>query len=186
MRVVRFLRNIAPYLAVMITLAWIVNFLWTLVLIERDGGSAAVWRLAPLHEHLLWWGLPLLVVSAAYLLVWNAFPALMGMRQGEEVTRRARDLAASGASLGMWWPGGSVCGVSLGWPLMRVEVFPGGLSVGIPLRQPAVILNDEIRGLTWKTGRVIITHTSPDILSTVTINVLFHADLEAALRILER
>jgi len=206
----RGVRAVAVGLAVLITLLWIGNFLWTLNLSAQYGGGAlngfvrdgryylgqhgaytqvsqATWELLRLHELGIWLGAPLVVVSFGYLLFTVAFPATMGLRQGAAVDERVQAVRASGPRLAAktcagWIGGVGLGGVDLGGPFLFVEVFPGGLTVRLIFKEPIAILKEEVRRIMpeWW-RRYVIAHDSPDINSPVILSFVKGTALAAAL-----
>jgi hypothetical protein len=205
MTIARALRAIMISLAVLTTILWAVNFLWTLSLSAQYGGGAlngfmrdghyylsqhgsytevsqAIWERIRLHEIGLWLGAPLVVVCFGYLLFTVAFPAVMGLRKGPSVDERVEAVRASGERLAAKTCAGSIGGVGFGGPFILVEVFPAGLTVRVFLNRPIAILKEELRSITplrWR--RYVITYLSPDISSPIILNFVQHTDLAAIL-----
>ena len=198
-------RAIAVPLAIPITLLWAANFFWTLSLSAQYGGGAlngfvrdghyylgqhgtytevsqAIWERIRLHELGIWLGVPFVVVSFSYLLFSLAFPAVMGLRQGDIVAERVQTVRAYGTRLAAKTCAGSIGGVGLGGPFIFVEAFPGGLTVRLILKQPIAILKEEVRSIApMRVTRYVITHTSPDIASPVILNFVQGSALANAL-----
>lgn len=205
MKILRALKAMAPYLAVLITLLGIVNFFWVLRANEQYGGGAlngyvrnghyylamhgtytevsrAIWENIRLHELGLWFGAPLVAVSFGYLMLGYVFPMVMGLRQGEVVEERVRAIQATGMLLASGTCSGSIGGVSLGGPLIYIEVYPGGITVRPFLNQPVAILKSEMRSIKrsgW--SMVEIVCLSPDISGPIMVHAAPQSVLGAEL-----
>jgi hypothetical protein len=205
----RGVRAIAVSLAVLITLLWAVNFFWLIGLNVEYGGGAlngfvrdghyylglhgtytevrqAIWEQIRLHEVGMWLGVPFIVVSFGYLLFSVAVPATVGLREGKLVEERVQAVRASGARLAAktcagWISGVGLGGVGLGGPFLFVEVFPGGLTVRLILKEPIAILKEEVRKVFTEFGGYVIAHDSPDIASPVILFYVKGTALAAAL-----
>ncbi|HEY7092989.1 MAG TPA: hypothetical protein VH393_07410, partial [Ktedonobacterales bacterium] len=131
MQVLRGQRTIVVGLAVLITFLWAANFLWTMSLSAQYGGGAlngfvrggryylsqhgtytevsqAIWERIRLHELGIWLGVPFVVASFSYLLFSLAFPAVVGLRQGDIVAERVQTVRSSGMRLAAKTCAGSI------------------------------------------------------------------------------
>lgn len=206
MRVSRALRAIAPYLAALITLLWIGNFIWVLGANAVYGGGAlngfvrdghyyvgehgsytevgqAIWERIRLHELGLWLGVPVFIASFGYLLFGSVFPAIIGLRHGGVVAERIQSIRTSGIRLASGTCSGNVGGVGYGGPFLFIEVFPGGITVRPFLQHPTAILRAELRGITVSRRRRMYTivHASPDITSPIVLALSPHSELASTL-----
>ena len=107
---------------------------------------------------------PLAMVAMAYLLFQHIFPAMI-YRAGPEIRSRAtQTLLATGAMLAKTTCGGYIGALQFRGPLLRIEIYPGGILLK-PFLMPAVaILDREITAIRarsiWFSEVVEITHTS--------------------------
>ncbi len=202
------MRASLPYIAGLVTVVGMGNFLWCFGENVQYGGSAlsgfmrygryylalhgsytavsqAVWEHIRLHVVSVLLSVPLIVVCGWYWLVGNVFPQRMGFRQGEVVAGRVRVVQTSGMSLASRRCGGSIAGVGPGRPFFAVAVFPGGMTIRLFPRQPVAILRTKLTRVEWPkqrySGRVQITHRSSDISSPIALFIPFQSDLAGAL-----
>ena len=134
--------------------------------------SKSVWDQVRMDELRVVVGIPVAALSFLYLLVSFLFPLFMGLRQGPSVIERMQSLRTSGEVLASVRSGGGVAGLKVGLPLLRVDVYPGGISIRPLLQQPVAILKAEIRRVEWadRGWTVEIDHRSPDIASPVALS----------------
>ena len=198
------LRALSMGLAALFLLLWGINLVWTLSLSAEYGGSAldgavrdgqyylaqhgtytavsqAIWSQIRVHELVFRFGALVAFLCFAYLLFILAFPAVMGLRQGESVNDRVQAVRASGPQLAAKTCAGSVGGVGLGGPVLYIEVFPGGLTVRLIFQEPIAIRKEEVRKIFLELGRYVIAHTSPDIASPVILSFVKGSALAHAL-----
>jgi hypothetical protein len=207
-RLMRALRSSLPYLAVLIALVWMGNFFWFVAESQQLGGSAlnggfvrdghyflalhgtstevtrAVWERVRLHELTVLVTLPLAVASMGYWLFGFLFPKLMRLRQGPVVDGRAQSVRTSGERLASGRCSGSIGGVSLGWPFLSVEIYPGGILIRTFPGRTATILTEELRRVEWqhRGNQVLIAHSSPDFTSPILLYVASWMEIGAGLK----
>jgi hypothetical protein len=206
-RVLRAMRAALPYLAALITVIGIGNFVWYLGETLQFGGSAlsgfarnghyylalhgsytevsqAVWEHIRMHEISILLSVPLVIVCTWYWLVGHFFPAQMGFRQGSVVAERVRAVQASGLPLAARRCGGNISGIGLGGPFFAVGVYPDGVTIRLFPRQPIAIRREEMIRVDTsmrRSGRVRIVHRSPDISSPIVLYISPSRDLAGAL-----
>jgi hypothetical protein len=143
--------------------------------------SQALWEQMRLHELGFRFGAPVAFLCFCYLLFILAFPATMGLRQGERVNERVQAVRTSGQRLVAKTCAGHIGRVGLGGPFLFVKVFPGGLTVRLIFQEPIAIRKEEVRKIFPELGRYVIAHTSPDIASPVTLSFVTGTALADAL-----
>lgn len=189
-------RACVPLIAVGIILAWFANLLWYEGEVSRFGGSPAsargghfylmsegissevsraLWERMRLQRASIFPGAVLALLCFGYLVVFHAVPFFAGVRQGPAVADRVRAVRASGSLLTSRRFFGSIAGANLGFPVIVVEVFPGGITVRLPGKPPVAVLRAEVRGVDWwpKGRRVTINYVSPDVQGPLVLNDLY-------------
>jgi hypothetical protein len=107
---------------------------------------------------------PLAMLAMAYLLFQFIFPAMIYRVTPAECIAAVQHLQATGALVAATTCGGSIGALSFRGPLLRVEVYPGGLLIK-PLLMPAIgIFREEMTSIRtrdiWLRELVELIHTS--------------------------
>jgi hypothetical protein len=199
MQVARVLKPLSFCVAALVVLIWVANFVWVLGANQKYGGGAlngyvrdghyylvdhgsytevgrGIWEDIQFHELVLFLGVPVDSACFLYLLLGAAFPWFAGLRRGDVVAARVRDVQASGVVLARRRCSGNVAGVALGIPgALGIEVYPAGLTLRMALEPPVAILKEELRCVTLPKRRlggwVEISYMSPDIYSPLRLHL---------------
>jgi hypothetical protein len=209
MRIARVLKALSYYLAIVVILAGFADFAWVLGANNKYGGGAlngyvrdghyflglhgdytevsrAIWEDIHAHEVALFLGWPLVLGCMFYLLVAGVLPWMAGLRRGEAVAARVRTVRSSGPLLARARCGGNVTGMSLGFPVIALELYPAGLTVRVALEPVVAILREELTRVDVPKGRfgrrVELTYRSPDIQSPLALGLSRTNELVVALR----
>ncbi len=206
MKLLRLLKALVPYLLAAFALFYFGNLFWSIGLMSHYGGSAmqgsvqnghyylfehgssvevskAVWENIRQHEMVLWISIIPGFGSFLLLLLGYVFPMVMGLRRGPAVAERVAAVRASGEQLAWERCMGSMANVSLGFPVIVIEVYPAGLLVKYFLSPPIAILRSELRSVTRKKwNRLEIDHRSPDLGGVILLRNQPDSWLDQALR----
>ncbi len=205
MKLLRLLKALIPYLLAAFALFYFGNLFWSIGLMSHYGGSAlqgsahdghyylfehgssvevskAVWENIRLHEMVLDISAIPGFGSFALLLLQYVFPAVMGLRRGPAVAERVAAVRASGEQLARERCMGTLANVSLGIPVIVVEVYPAGLLVQYFLSPSIAILRSELRSVTRKKwNRLEIDHRSPDLGGVIRLRTQSYSAFDQAL-----
>src|SRR5258707_1733960 len=133
----------------------------------------------------LWVTHPLALLSMAYLVFRVVFPAAMGRQGATDATQREQVLRASGPALASADPGGQIGTLTMSWPLLAVQVFPGGILLKPTFMRSAAILKSEITGLRVKkvllgSRYVEVTYNASGVYSPLVLYVSPETDVSRA------
>jgi hypothetical protein len=129
---------------------------------------------------------PLAMAAMAYLLFRHIFPAFLYRAPAAAVARAVQEVRASGSLLAATRCGGSVGWLNARGPLIRAEVYPGGLVIKMIMLAPFAILKHEIAAIEAKKvflGTIIeIRHLSAQAASPIQLacggDTAFYAALD--------
>jgi hypothetical protein len=195
-------------LAVLLTLAGVLNFIAFIGASERLGGSAAngyvrdgryfvgehgryqevsreAWERSQSHGQTLALTHPLAAIGAAYLMFVWVFPRMMGP-VGADTARRVEGIRASGPALASTSCSSEIGGLKIRGPLVSVSVHPGGVVLAPPFMDPRAVLSSEL--LTVQSKRsllsrgISIEHASRDVKSPVILDLNEDSPVAQAIR----
>ena len=133
--------------------------------------SETQWRLSRLHAISIWITHPLAMASMAYLLFKHVFPSMMYRATNGELAEAEQAVRGSGTPLASISCGGRIGNMNYRGPLLRAEVYPGGIVVKPIFQAPFALATSDIASVhfkpEWWDKGVEIAHTSPQVTSPI-------------------
>lgn len=170
-----------PWLALAAVTLGFVNFLWFLTEDSANGGDAG-----GLHAASLLLTHPLALAGGAYLLFAIVFPSMVGTRSGATSSERVDRIRASGPAAASTRTGGRFGDLGLTRPLVRVDVHPAGVVIGLFAMAPIALDASSITGVTagrsWGTRTVQIAHRQSGLPADIRLYLEADSPVTEALR----
>jgi hypothetical protein len=157
------------YLAIVVVIIGIANFMWVIVENTSPGTSESSWRRP--HSDSLFITHPLAIIAMAYLLFRFVFPALIGrgQRDGEVIAPFEPPIAVTRCS-------GKIGAVKFDGPLLKLSVFHDRLVIRPILMGDRTIMGQHIRSVASErtllgSPPLVIDHSAPGLKSPVLLRL---------------